>query len=301
MKQVKIVAFSLCIMLLIPAAYYGKKARTYYCTIKAEKEWQRNFPRTIEYCDSLPHSDSLYIFIMAGQSNMAGRGFVEPQDTISNMRILTIDTSLNWVYAKEPLHLYEPKFAGLDCGISFANDLLPHLPQGASIAMVPCAIGSSSIEQWLANEKVRGVPLLDNFKQKVNYAEQFGHIKGILWHQGESDAALHNVNSYYKNIDSLIHFFRASVHDSIPILIGELGHYAQTTNEQETWDSLNTVIHNFEHHEHDVFVINTDSLSDKGDKTHFDSKSQRELGKRFSKGYINFISSEHYKTNHMHN
>src|SRR5688572_20543018 len=48
--------------------------------------------------------DSLLVYIMAGQSNMAGRGVIEEQDRVANPRIFTIDSSGNLVIAQEPLH-----------------------------------------------------------------------------------------------------------------------------------------------------------------------------------------------------
>ncbi|MBK8280134.1 MAG: hypothetical protein IPK94_08490 [Saprospiraceae bacterium] len=39
---------------------------------------------------------------MAGQSNMAGRGLLEPEDTIPDPRIFTLDVSDHWVQAKSP-------------------------------------------------------------------------------------------------------------------------------------------------------------------------------------------------------
>ena len=79
------------------------------------------FPKQTEYVDTFPAKENVWIFIMAGQSNMAGRGFVEPGDTLPDPRIITLDKSNNWVYAKEPLHYYTPELSGLDCGMSFAS------------------------------------------------------------------------------------------------------------------------------------------------------------------------------------
>src|SRR6266487_5636472 len=39
-----------------------------------------HFPTTVEKSTSLPARENFYIFILAGQSNMAGRGLVQPQD-----------------------------------------------------------------------------------------------------------------------------------------------------------------------------------------------------------------------------
>ncbi len=255
-------------------------------SFKVKQEWQINFPQKVKYVKRLPDPDSLYIFFMAGQSNMAGRGFVKPLDTIPNKRILTIDETNNWIYAKEPLHFYEPSLAGLDCGMSFARKLLDSIPDGISIAMIPCAVGGSSIEQWLNNEAFRGVTLLDNFKSKVAFAKKYGEIKGILWHQGEANATTKLIPTYSQKLDSLIKIFRITVENgSLPILIGELGHYAEPKERQARWDSINSIIHDIGKMRN-IVVIETNGFKDKGDKVHFDSESQRKLGERFAKKYL---------------
>src|SRR5687767_13223392 len=87
------------------------------------------FPKERELAKDLPEKKNVWVFLMAGQSNMAGRGLVEPQDTISDTRILTISKDNEIVLAKEPLHYYEPSRTGLDCGLSFARTLLRSVPK----------------------------------------------------------------------------------------------------------------------------------------------------------------------------
>src|SRR6187431_1555384 len=82
-----------------------------------------NFPNSLEFVSTLPRKENFWIFILAGQSNMAGRGLVMPEDTISSSNILSIDSAGQWYYAKEPIHFYEPNLTGLDCSLSFARDL----------------------------------------------------------------------------------------------------------------------------------------------------------------------------------
>jgi len=252
-----------------------------------EKEWKINFPQRTDFVKSMPDVDSLWIFIMAGQSNMAGRGFVEPQDTIPNRRIITIDKSGEWIYAKEPLHFYEPNLTGLDCGMAFSKKLLKSLSNNISIGIIPCAVGGSSIEQWLYNKTHRGVTLLTNFKNKVNFAKNYGEIKGILWHQGESNAKTELIPKYSSNLDSLLEVFRGIVdNDSLPILIGELGNFAEPKEKQNKWDSINHIIHNYAMKNEKIAVIKTKDLKHKGDNVHFDSESQRKIGERFAEKYI---------------
>jgi len=119
-----------------------------------------------------------WVFILAGQSNMAGRGVVEAEDTITDPRISTINKQGEIVPAKEPLHFYEPTMAGLDCGLSFAKALIRDCPDDVSILLIPAAVGGSNIRQWLGDSVHRG----------VNFAEQFqrenGPCQAIRHHQG---------------------------------------------------------------------------------------------------------------------
>jgi hypothetical protein len=45
-----------------------------------------------------------HLFLLAGQSNMAGRGKVEPQDAEPHPRVRMLDQAGNWVPAVDPLH-----------------------------------------------------------------------------------------------------------------------------------------------------------------------------------------------------
>ncbi|WP_198680015.1 sialate O-acetylesterase [Aureibaculum luteum] len=254
----------------------------------AKYERQLNFPKKEVLVTNLPQKKKLWVFLMAGQSNMAGRGFVEPQDTITSKRILTINKNNDIVLAKEPLHFYEPKSGGLDCGLSFANSLLKEIPKDVSILLIPTAVGGSSTTKWLGDSIHRDVKLLTNFKEKVKLAQKYGTVKGILWHQGESDANTNDIPKYENNLKHLFKSFRSSVRSKkLPILVGELGGYRP---ESETWKAINKIINTYAKKDKYTFVISTADLIDKGDNLHFDSESQRILGKRFANFYIENIN-----------
>lgn len=130
------------------------------------------FPKSFEYVRNLPRQENLWVFILAGQSNMAGRGLVEPRDTIANRRILSIDSSGKLIYAKEPIHIDYPRFSGLGCGLSFARYLIKALPDFISVLLLPAAVGSTSISQWLDDALFRNVKLLSNFSNKVQFGKK---------------------------------------------------------------------------------------------------------------------------------
>ncbi len=291
-KNTKIGLIPISIILLFTAFLTPQKTDGQNHPNQNRKERVANFPKKTAYVMEMPKKSNLWIFLMAGQSNMAGRGFVEPQDTIPNKRVLTIDKLGNWVYAKEPLHFYEPTMKGLDCGVSFANSLLGSIPQEVSVAIVPCAVGGSSIEQWLADSTFRGVKLLSNFKEKVAESQKYGIVKGVLWHQGESNAKPGLTSSYAKKLEELTTLFRQIVKtNNLPILIGQLGSYAQPNEKQILWDEINNSIYIVSENNKNTFLICTSDLKHKGDNLHFNSESQRILGERYALKYLEIIGN----------
>ncbi|XP_059310160.1 probable carbohydrate esterase At4g34215 [Lycium ferocissimum] len=133
------------------------------------------------------------IFILAGQSNMAGQGGVccghwdgiVPPECQSNPDILKLSVSLRWEIAKEPLNY------GVDCarncgigpGMAFANAILKKDPNFGVIGLVPCSVSGKGINWWS-----RGNIPYDRLLEKVRSSlRQGGELRGLLWFHGESD------------------------------------------------------------------------------------------------------------------
>ncbi len=232
----------------------------------------------------LKGNDNTWVFVMAGQSNMAGRGIVESQDTLPEKRLLTINKDGQVVMAKEPLHFYEPSRIGLDCGYSFGTTLLKHIPDSISVLLVPCAVGGSSITQWLGDSLYREVKLFTNFLNMLATAHRFGTVKGILWHQGETDANERDIPLYGERLRILVSRFRSAAgDDQLPVLIGELGSFS---TDKSNWDRINDAIRTYSAQDSMTAVIKTGDLEHKGDQVHFDSNGQRAMGKRFAEAYL---------------
>ena len=228
--------------------------------------------------------ENVWVFIMAGQSNMAGRGVVEPEDTIPDKRVLSINRNGEIIIAKEPLHFYEPERTGLDCGLSFAKALITKIPDSVSVLIIPTAVGGSSIRQWLGDSAFRNVKLFSNFVSKVEIAKRNGVIKGILWHQGESDANEINIPLHKQRLHLLFSKFRIVVgNNELPILLGELGSFS---GNRDNFNLINKSIHEFAAEDKNSSVILTGDLKDKGDQLHFNSEGLRTMGKRFAEAWL---------------
>jgi hypothetical protein len=245
------------------------------------------FPKEELPAQTIPSKKNIWVFILAGQSNMAGRGQVEPMDTLPDKRILTINKEGNLIIAKEPLHFYTPSLTGLDCGLSFAQTLLKKIPENISILLIPTAIGGSSISQWLGDSVRWNVNLLSNFKNKVTIGRRHGTVKGILWHQGESDSNEKDIPLYSFRLSQLLSEFRKIVgKKNLHILIGELGSFS-TNN--ENWQKINEQIESYILTDSHSKIIKTSDLKHKGDKIHFDAEGQRVMGQRFAVEYLKLL------------
>ncbi len=255
------------------------------------------FPKQHVLVEDFPSKDNLWVFLMAGQSNMAGRGLVAPEDTVPDPRILTIDKDMQWILAKEPLHFYEPRLTGLDCGLAFGREMLNQVPDSVTIALIPCAVGGSSVEQWLGDSLFRGVRLYSNFSDKVRFAKKYGTVKGILWHQGENNAKADDLSSYGKKLQELIGKFRYTTgNDTLPFLAAELGVF-RAPEYQYLKDSINNIIHRVARADKNVHVVSSDQLTCKSDSIHFNARSQRSLGRRYARIYSGYYVNGRYVHN----
>lgn len=275
-----IIAFTIAIYLLPSCMEKGIAIRTQY------------FPKVELKRETLPKKKNLWVFLLAGQSNMAGRGFVEPQDTIPSDRVLTINKKGEIIVAKEPIHFYESSELGLDCGLSFGKAMLKHIPDSISILLIPTAVGGSRVSQWLDDERHRKVRLLTNFKKKVALGKTYGQIKGILWHQGESDANQVDVPFYKDRLSELFSEFRQLVDDEqLPVLVGELGTYAHR-KDYEFSLQINEQIKLLTTTDANAICVKSSDFDRSGYNGHFGSESQRTFGHRFAEEYIKHANSQ---------
>ncbi|KAJ0500320.1 putative acetylxylan esterase [Helianthus annuus] len=173
------------------------------------------------------------IILLAGQSNMSGRGGVHnntwdgvvPLQSQPNPSILRLTANLTWVEAREPLHKDIDVHAtcGVGPGMAFANRLLQRDPGLGPLGLVPCAVGGprgTSISEW-----GRGTFLYKQLLMRAKVARRDGgSIRGMLWYQGESDTVSEVDARMYKiRLVNLFRNLRADLGTpSLPIVLGTL-------------------------------------------------------------------------------
>ena len=159
---------------------------------------------------------NMKLFLLIGQSNMAGRGKIEEQDKATNPDIFMLTKDLKWVIAKDPVH-FDKAAAGVGLCSEFARDVFKADPKSA-IGLIPCAMGGSSLDQWQP-----GKPLYVTAISRAKEAVKQGRLAGILWHQGESDAKPESIATYPARFETMITQLRKDLGaENVPVLIGEI-------------------------------------------------------------------------------
>lgn len=217
--------------------------------------------------------ENMQIFLLIGQSNMAGRGQVEAADKEPHPRVFMLTKELTWAPAVDPMHFDKPERIGTGLGKTFGIDVAEANP-GATIGLVPAAFGGSALDEWAP-----GQPHYANAVARAKAALKHGRLAGILWHQGESDSAPDKAETYVTRFASFIAHLRADLDaQAVPVIVGETGRFRA----EGAAVAINAAIARLpEFVPHCVFV-SAEGLSDQGDKLHFDSASFRELGRRYA-------------------
>lgn len=217
-----------------------------------------------------------------GQSNMAGRGIVQSIDTLTHPRVFMLDKAENWVLAKDPMHFDKPA-AGVGLGLTFGK-IMANADNDIKIGLIPTAVGGSSINHWYQDslfQQTNTYPYNDMI-QRAKKAMTEGTLKGILWHQGESDSNTEiDLKSYRQKFEAMLDSMKQDLGiESVPVVMGEIGYffYPKAPNAKQ----INVVIAEIAASQKCIGVVTAEGLNDKGDSTHFDSDSYHTLGVRYA-------------------
>ncbi|MDQ2931635.1 MAG: sialate O-acetylesterase [Gemmatimonadota bacterium] len=236
-----------------------------------------------------PPREGMELFLLAGQSNMAGRGVVEDEDRIAVQGVDKLTRDLTWVPATDPVH-FDKTIAGVGPGRAFGLAVHAREPS-AHIGLVPTAMGGSPITSWEpgALDKRTSTHPYDEALVRARAAMRDGRFRAILWHQGESDANPAASVLYADRLRALIARFRRDLGDpDLPFLIGQLGRFDGAPWDAATIrvDSAQRAVAASTPH---VAYVSAEGLRDMGDVTHFDAAGARELGRRYAAAYFALI------------
>ena len=237
----------------------------------------------------------LSLYILAGQSNMSGRGELPFEQSV-HPRVFVFGNDYRWHVAIEPIDAPDGQVdevsrdgdAGFGPGLTFATALAQHNPD-VVIGLIPCAKGASSIEQWQRNLSENS--LYGSCLKRVRAASTMGTVVALLFFQGEADAvdpkrALNyspSAFTYAMKFSTFVNDFRGDVSfPNMPIIFAQIGTTAApnvflnwtTVKEQQTMTDLSCSA-----------IIITDDLALR-DEVHFTTESYEIIGKRYAEALV---------------
>jgi hypothetical protein len=233
--------------------------------------------------------ENFHVFILMGQSNMSGYGKLLEEDKKPVSKVVKLPTkgNMQWQPAAHPLHnrLKSDRF-GL--GLPFAKEYLKNKPT-VTVGLIPVAWGGAGIDRLK-----KGTPTYADAIKKAKHAMTQGVIKGVLWHQGESDTVSQaKADSYDQKLQQLIADVRKDLgNDKLPFIMGNLAEFYGTTEKHSKPDRLKRidkvrgVLRSLPKMVKNTgFAESTDCSSADRHMVHFDRKSYIMLGKRYAEIY----------------
>lgn len=232
---------------------------------------------------------TVHSFLLIGQSNMAGRGFLEEARPINNDRIYTLRNG-RWIKMFRPINP-DRAFSGVSLAESFAERYVQEYD--TDVGLICCADGGTRLDQWAP-----GSQLFDNAVYQAKLAQRTSTIVGILWHQGESDCTEELSRSYRQRFEAMLSALREALDlPDVPVLIGGLGDYLQNS----AYDGIriyhpavNKVLQQIAEEDPKIAFVSAEGLTGNPDDLHFNSASLYEFGLRYFSAYQNLAPANRY-------
>jgi len=237
----------------------------------------------------LPKKEDFWIVMLAGQSNMSGRGTVKDEDKVPHERVLMMNKAGDWVPAVDPMH-FDRGSCGVGPGRTFAN-LLAEANPGITVGLVPTAVGASYIDDWKpgAVSKATQIKAYDDAVQRMEKALKDGTLKVILWHQGEADSGDYKLwDSYKDKLVALMKDFRSKFNSAdCPVVVGEIPQPKPVSvigpgSQKHIKDASIAAVAEMGNA---AFASSEEITAMQEDHIHFTRESQIEMGKRYFEAY----------------
>ena len=227
------------------------------------------------------------VYLLIGQSNMAGRGRLDATNEVPHEGVLKLDNFGRLVPAKEPLH-NDKKAAGAGLGASFANAMRAG-DASTTVVLVPCAFGGSALDEWKKGSYMYELAVLRT-REALRLIERKGggRLAGILWHQGESDASAEDkALSYESRFVRMATDLRKDLGAAnVPIVVGELGRYLADNRAKSgrysQFEKVNEALHRAAAALPNCACVSSEALTPNGDVLHFNTASLRIFGERYA-------------------
>ena len=219
----------------------------------------------------------MHSFLLIGQSNMAGRGFLDEAIDVDTSRIYMLRNG-RWQKMFRPINP-DRSFSGTSLAESFAEKYAE--THDVKVGLICCADGGTTLEQWLP-----GNLLYDNAVAQAKLAMRTSSLSGILWHQGESDCAGGRHAVYEANLLQMLKYLRRDLGlPDIPILLGGLGDYLDRCPrpawEFQNYPIINAASQTVAKSLGNASFVSAAGLTPNPDQLHFNAASLYKFGLRY--------------------
>jgi hypothetical protein len=234
-----------------------------------------------ESAPDLPPRERFHLYLLIGQSNMAGRGLLDPAMSVSSDRVLKYTSEEGWAPGTEPLHAFKSRKGGAGLAASFARAMADGEPD-VTIGLIPCAVGGTPLSRWM-----KGGDLYEKAVDRTRKAMHDGTLKGILWHQGESDSKQEETaRTYGDRLAQMVTDLREDLDvGEVPFVAGHLGPFVASPKHAGKYAYCRLVEDHLTALPGRVpraSVVESIGLTAKQDDLHFDTPSLREFGTRYA-------------------
>lgn len=227
----------------------------------------------------------LLLFVMAGQSNMAGMGKLPYAVPKPVPNTFVFGNDYRWRPAFDPVDdavgqvdtVSQDNLAGVSPGIGFAEALQAQ-QKGLVVGLIPCAKNASEIAAWQRN--LSDTTLYGSCLKRTRAASTLGRVAGVLFFQGEADALPGREASaprWSNQFAAFVHDFRRDLDQpELPVVFAQLAAneaalpYWETIQQQQSAVALPNC----------KMIITRDLPL--ADGLHFTPASYRIVGQRFA-------------------
>jgi hypothetical protein len=258
--------------------------------------------------EKIKQDKKFYIFLNFGQSNMEGNGPVRPEDTVGvdpRFRVFETVNCPNLGREKGKWYKAKPPLCRCNTGVSpsdyFGRTLLANLPADVKVGIVNVAVAGAKIEVfdnasyqsyivnqagWMKNivKEYNDNPY-QYFVDMAKEASKYGVIKGILLHQGESNA---NDSLWTKKVkgiyDNLLKDLDLKAKNT-PLLVGEL----VNADQNGACAGFNKFIATIPQVIPNSHVISSLGAPAKRDRLHFTFEGYKILGTRYGEKMLELL------------
>ena len=250
------------------------------------------------------------IYLCFGQSNMEGNATPEAQDyenVSERFKMMAAVDFSNPVRKRGEWYSAIPPLCRQGTGLTpadyFGRTMVEKQADNITVGVINVAVGGTSIkgfmEEYVADYVAGEADWFKNYMasydnnpfrrlvETAKRAQNYGIIRGILMHQGETDGGMGNWTENVKKVyERLLSELNLSA-DNVPLLAGE----TVQTDQGGYCGGFNSVIATLPNVIPTAHVISSKGCPQKGDGLHFTAEGYRTIGKRYAECMLKLLTS----------